>query len=231
MYKTTRFFVFILFSFFYFSLAQSQDNPSFAGISSGGSFPIGKFRATNLENGSFALTGVNINAEGAWFFKPHLGVGAAVGSNINPIYVSALGWEKVQENFLMLDVTIRSDPFRTFYAMAGLYGQYPVFNTFSVTGKALGGLLYGETPYQLYKPTYVLGGPDFYEITSARDWKFSWQIGTGILYDISPCIGLILEGVLMHDKLSFNFNTSDGNRTDTHTISLINTTLGIRVKF
>lgn len=224
---------FILSTFLFLSFWNQKlfagEKQAFAGISAGFSIPYGNFRATVLPEGSFALTGLNVNAEGAWFFIPKLGVGAAAGFNLNPVYVSALGWAKVVNDPFLNDVTIRSDPYLTITAMVGLYTKLPVYKKFSFSGKLLGGLLFGQTPYQLYKPEYFMVGPPYYEITSARDWKFSWQAGAGIVYDISPCVGLILEGVIMYDKLSFNFLTGSGTRTDVHTIALINTTLGIRI--
>ena len=209
---------------------RSQDNPSFVGLNAGFSIPYGKFRSTDLEDGSFALTGMNVNAEGAWFFSPKLGVGASGGFNLNPVYVSALGWAKVQDDPFLQDVTIRSDPYLTVTAMAGMYTKLPVYKNFYFSGKLLAGLLWGRTPYQLHKPEYFATGPDYYEITSAKDWKFSWQAGAGIVYDLSPCVSLLLEGVIMYDQLSFNFNTANGIRTQVHTISIINTTLGFRIR-
>lgn len=207
----------------------AAEKEAFAGMSAGASIPYGNFRATNLEYGSFALTGLSVNAEGAWFFLPKLGVGASVGYNLNPVDVSALGWAKVLRDPFLSDLTIRSDPYLTVTAMIGAYTKLPVYKKFSFSGKLLGGLLYGRTPYQLYKPEYFFSGPEYYEITSATSWKFSWQAGAGIVYDLSPCVGLILEGVIMYDKLSFNFQTAKRTRTETHTISLINTVLGIRI--
>jgi len=210
--------------------STAQEKESFAGISAGFAIPFGNFRSTSLDGGSFAITGFNVNVEGAWFFKPKIGVGASVGLNMNPLWLGALEWAKVLNDPFLNDVSIRSEPFITATAMAGAYTQIPVWRNFSVTGKLLGGLLYGRTPYQLYKPEYYLVGPDFYEITPARDYKFSWQAGAGIQYDVSPCVGLLLEGVVMYDKLSFNFRTANGTRTDIHTIALLNTTLGVRIR-
>lgn len=208
---------------------RAQEKTSFLGLNAGYSIPFGKYRSTNLEDGSFALTGMNFNGEGAWFFHPKFGVGASAGFSLNPVYVSVLGWEKVQEDPFLVDLTIRSDPYLVITGMAGLYTKLPVYKKFYFSGKLLGGLLYGRTPYQLYKPQYFLQGPAYYEITSAKDWKFSWQAGAGIIYDISPSVSLILEGVVQYDQLSFNFRTANGTKTVVHTISLVNTTLGFRI--
>ena len=208
--------------------ASAQKNPSFVAIKGGASFPFGKYHQKDIEEGSFALTGFNVSAEGAWFFTPKFGVGASAGINFHPVDVGVLGWEKVQDDPFLDDLYIRSDPYKIITAMAGFYTQIPIKAKFSFTGKLLGGLLWGQTPYQLYKPTYFMVGPPYYEITPATDWKFSWTAGMGFRYDISPCFGLVLESEIFYDQLDFQFETSTTTRTDKRIISFINTTLGIR---
>ncbi len=207
---------------------EAQDKPSFFGIRSGVSIPYGKYHATDLDGGSFTTTGFNVSAEGVWFFHPKFGIGASAGLNFHPVDVYRLGWEKVQEDPFLEDLYIRADPYMIITAMTGFYTQFPIVKKFSFTGKLLVGLLYGRTPYQLYKPEYFLVGPPYYEITSAVDYKFSWQAGIGFRYDISPCFGLVLDSDIFYDKLIFGFNTALGTRYDEHIISFINTTLGVR---
>ncbi|MEZ5198225.1 MAG: hypothetical protein R2764_18100 [Bacteroidales bacterium] len=187
---------------------QAREKPSFIGIRSGVSVPIGKYHATTFDKGSFALAGFNVSAEGAWFFKPKFGVGASVGFNMHPVDVYRLGWESVQDDPFLMDVTIRSDPYQVFTAMAGLYTQLPIKGKISFTGKLLGGLLYGKTPYQLFKPVFFMTGPAYYEKTSSRDYKFSWQAGIGFRYDISPVLGLYWILILITIKLSFGLKPS-----------------------
>jgi opacity protein-like surface antigen len=220
--------IFILISTFLLADVNAQKHPSFIGIRGGASFPFGKYHEKNLDGGSFTLTGFNVSTEGAWFFNPKFGVGAAAGINFHPVDVGYLGWEKVQADPFLEDVYIRSEPYKIVTAMAGFYTQLPIKGKLSFTGKLLGGLFWGQTPYQLYKPKYFMVGPSYFEITPATDWKFSWQAGIGLRYDISPCFGLVLDGEILYDKLSFNYKTGSGTRTDERIISFINTTLGIR---
>lgn len=206
----------------------AQEKPSFIAIRTGVSIPYAKYHATNLDMGSFTLAGFNASLEGAWFFKPKFGIGASAGLNFHPVDVYRLGWAKVQADPFLEDVYIRSDPYLIITAMAGLYTQLPIVAKFSFTGKLLGGLLYGRTPYQLYKPEFFLVDVPYYEITSSTDYKFSWQAGIGFRYDVSPCFGLVLDADIFYDKLTFGFNTALGERYDEHIISFINTTLGVR---
>lgn len=221
---------FVLILILFTSGIEAQEKPSFFGINAGAAIPFGNFKSTEYKTGSFAITGFTTNLEGAWFFMPRLGVGASAGLNLNPLDVASLEWAKVLSDPFMSDVSIRSEPYFTATAMAGLYTQFPIYKKFSATGKLLGGLLYGKTPYQLYKPEFFMVGPPYYEITSAQDWKFTWQAGLGIHYDISGCIGLLAEASILYRDLYFSFNTANGLRTDVHTIALINTTVGVRIK-
>jgi hypothetical protein len=209
-------------------ISLAQVKPSFIAIRGVASIPFGKYHEKSLDDGSFAITGFNASTEGAWFFHPKFGVGASAGINFHPVDVGVLGWEKVQSDPFLDDLYIRSDPYKIITAMAGFYVQLPIKGKFSFTGKLLGGLLWGQTPYQLYKPDYFLVGPSYYEITSATDYKFSWQASIGLKYDISPCFGLVLDTEMMYDELKFSFSSGSGTRIDERVISFINTTLGIR---
>lgn len=222
-------FVFLIILVYGVDCLMAQDKPSFIGIRGGASFPYGKYQAKTLDGGSFTLTGFNVSAEGAWFFMKKLGIGASVGVNMHPVDVSSYGWERVVNIPLLVDVTIRSDPYLVLTAMAGPYFQTPISKKFSFTSKLLVGLLYGKSPYQLHKAEYYPFGLVYEEKTSATDYKFSWQAGIGFRYDISPCFGLVFDSEIFYDKLIFGFNTSQGGvRYDEHIISFINTTLGIR---
>ena len=223
-----RYFLILILLFIGITALWAQDKPSFVGIRSGISIPIGKYHATTLDGGSFTTVGFNVSAEGAWFFTPKFGIGASAGLNYHPVDVYRYGWAIVQEDPFLQDVWIRSDPYQIITAMAGLYTQLPIKGKFWFTGKLLGGLLHGKTPYQLYKPEYFITGPEYYEKTSAKDFKFSWQAGIGFRYDISPCFGLVFDSEIFYDKLTFGFQTGSGIRYDEHIISFINTTLGIR---
>jgi len=212
-----------------FLLGQAQDKPSFLGFRAGVSIPIGGYAAKNLDGGSFTQVGFNVTVEGAWFFKPKFGVGGSVGLNMHPVDVASLGRVRVDENHFLNSVVIRSEPYTIITAMGGIFVQLPLNTVFSFSAKLLGGMLYGKTPYQLYKPDYFLLPDNWAEITSAQDWKFSWQTGVGLRYHLSPCIDLIFDTDLFYDQLSFNFNTASGLRTDTKTIAFINTTVGFRI--
>jgi hypothetical protein len=210
-------------------LVRAQDFPSFVSIRSGVSIPVGDYAFKELEGGSYAQPGFNVTLGGAWFFKPKFGVEAIASMNLHPVDVASLGRSKVDADPFLLDVTIRSDPYLIITSMIGPAVQLPLGGRFSIKGKFLGGLLYGKTPYQLYKPEYFGVNAPWSEITSSQDWKLSWQAGIGLAYYLS-CVGFVFDTEIIHDQLEFMFNTAGGGvRIDYKTISIINATLGIHL--
>jgi len=150
--------------------------------------------------------------------------------NFHPVDVASLGRDKVAADHFLEDVFIRSESFLSIVAMAGPYYQYPVGKNFSLTGKLLCGLLYGQTPYQLYKPDFFGVSVPYYEITQAKDWKFAWLAGAALSYEISACVDLAFDADVMYNKLEFNFQTATDIRTEKRTFAIVNLTLGLRIK-
>ncbi len=206
---------------------RAQNEGSYISLHSGLSIPVGEYKAKNLENGCFTLPGLNIGIEGSWYFKKHLGIGGQFGFNLHPVDVRALGYEKVNADPFLLDLTIRSEPYEIITGAAGLFAKWDLLKILSLSGKLLGGAMWVKTPYQLYKPQYFLTGPDYYEITSAKDRNLVVIIGTGVTINISSCIALQVGGEFLYSRMIFGFKTTSGIRYEYRKISFINTTLGL----
>lgn len=210
---------------------SAQQKPSFIGIQAGPSFPVGKYQWKTLPEGSFTQTGFSASLEGAWFFRPWLGVGGSAGMHYHPIDVGALGYEKVLADPFLNDMYIRSDPYRSYTLYGGLFFQVPLVQRLSVTAKALGGMIYTQSPYQLYKATYEMIGEKWYEITSARDYEGSFLAGIGLKYELKNCIGFSLNPEFTYNNMKFNFQTLDGNiRTTKKVVSFVNLVAGVFLK-
>ena len=207
----------------------SQEKPSYIALKTGVSFPVGKFSGTSLPDGGFAQTGLSESIEGAWFFIPHFGLVASGGIYIHPVNVRSLGYAKVKSDPFLLDLTIRSDPYKTYLAMIGLVVNFPVIRNLSVAGKAMGGMAFTATPYQLYKPTYYMVESKWYEITSAGDYEGSFLIGAGFNYRLKNCLALSLESDFTYNAMEFDFQTSQGTRTDYKKILFVNLNVGVEV--
>jgi hypothetical protein len=174
--------------------------------------------------------GFTAGAEGAWYFKPWLGVGGQFGIHFHPVDVRSLGWEKVQDDPFLQDVIIRSDPYQIITGTIGLYSRWNFWKVLSLHGKILGGVMWAKTPYQLYKPEYFLTGPEYFEITSAKDRNLAGGLGAGIQVEAGGCIAFRLEGEYYYSKMVFAFRTAGETRLDYRDISFVNTTLALVIK-
>lgn len=222
----TFFLILILFS----ATANAQNKGSFIGIKGGASFPVGQYASTDLDKGCFTKTGFNAGIEGAWYFKPYLGVGGQFGYNLHTVDVGLLGYEKVKADQFLEDLTIRSDPYQIITGSVGLFSKWDFWKFLSLHGKMLGGMMWAKTPYQLYKPTYFQTGPEYYEITSSRDRNFMIEGGLGLQVNLSSCIGLRIEGEYVYSKMVFGFRTALGTRYDERVISFVNNSLALIIK-
>lgn len=216
-----------LFLAFLWMISSSQEKPSFISLNTGASIPVGGFHKTELPDGGFAETGINVALEGAWFFKPWLGVGAEATVDFHPVDVGSLGYEVMNENPFLEALIIRSDPYRTIGAYAGAYFNIPLKWELSFTAKALGGMIYASTPYQLYKAKYYMLGDKWYEITSAGDFEGSFLAGAGLRYDLNEAVAFALNGEFTYNQADFNFTTATGVRTDVKVISFVNVGFGV----
>jgi hypothetical protein len=224
---------YLLLSFFILLnlVLSAQQKPSFVGLSAGASIPVGKFHGTELDDGGFAITGFNISLEGAWFFKSWLGAGAYAGLDLHPVDITSLGDAKMQADPFIYSVYIRSDPYRTVSLYGGLYFHYPLVQRLSLTAKALGGIVYAETPYQLYKVDYGLVGIQWAEVTAAGDYEASFLAGAGLRYDLKNCIGFVLNSEFTYNTMDFSFYTINGDiRNDTKVMAFVNLSAGVVIK-
>ncbi|MCB0806102.1 MAG: hypothetical protein KDC05_09920 [Bacteroidales bacterium] len=207
---------------------SAQNSKAYFGFRSGASFPMGDYASTSLDGGSFATTGYFVSAEGAWFFKPHFGIGISGGINQHPVDVWLLGYERVKADPSLEDTYIRSEPYLLLNAMLGLYYKHKIIERLSATGRIQGGMLYGQTPWQLHKQEFFMVGLVYGEITSAGDYGFAGKAGIDLRYDISSCFGLVINADIFYSKLSFAFGSAGGIRIDERKIMFIDTGFGLQ---
>jgi len=224
----------ILLIFFLISISfvlTAQQKTSYIGLLAGPSFPVGKFHGKELPDGGFAQSGFSASLEGAWFFKSWLGAGASAGMHLHPVDVGDLGYEKLLADPFLNDVYIRSDPYRSYTLYSGLFFHFPLVKKLFITAKAMGGIIYAQTPYQLYKADYELIGEKWFEITSAGDFEGSFLAGAGLQYELNDCIGLALNSEFTYNVMDFDFALPDGSiRTDKKVLAFVNLCAGIFIK-
>lgn len=190
---------------------------------------MGIYGGTNYDESCFTTTGISLNLEGAWYFLPYLGIGAQAGYNLHPVDVWALGYERVQNDPFLQDVTTRSEAYQMITFGIGPYTSWKVWKDLSFHGKILAGMIFGKTPYQIFEPEYFIVGPRYEVKTSAQDYGFIVIPGIGFQYNVSPCIGLKVDSEYYYRELIYGFNTGSSERYDYRTTSFINVTLGLVV--
>lgn len=194
------------------------------------SIPLGNFGANTLKGGSFALAGFSGSLALQMPIKSAWSVTLQAAVARHPIDVSALGYEKVQQDPFLEDLYIRSEAFSNNMLMAGPVFELKLTERFSLESNLLAGIAQSKTPYQLYKPSYFLTGPPFYEITSATAYSFVWGASAALMTDFGNCYSLGLSVEWLHANPVFGFSTLNGFREDKLGISLLNLGLVFNVK-
>lgn len=199
-------------------------------LQSGLSVPLLDFAANNMQKGSFALPGFTASAEAKAVIKNKWTGFIESGIQLNPLEVGLLGYEKLKAEPSLEDVYIRSDPFKVIHVLAGPGFQTRIWNSFLVEGQVGAGVFFSSTPYQLYKTKYYLPGPEYFEITPAKDVSFAYSAGLRFSYEVTPCYSIGLSSQLMNSKAAFRFLTGMGERIDNRNITLWNTSISITLK-
>ena len=210
--------------------AYPQSNKIYIDFSSGLSLPMGEFGNQNLNEGSFAELGGNAVFNISWLAKAPFGLRASISGNMNPVDVTSLGWYKVNADPFLQDVSIRSDPFMAYTMTGGVFYEKRLMNKLNVMGGINAGVMRVNTPYQLYKPQYFLYGPEYFEITSAADYAFTYNLSIDLEYEIRNSWSLIFHSSYHHSVANFTFWTANEVRVDKKPISYLLANLGFRLK-
>ncbi len=209
----------------------AQHNPLTFGLRAGISIPLGDFASNQLDGGSFTTTGLTASGELNYAVFKGFGVLLQAGIQMHPIDVGALGYARVLDDPFLEDVYIRSEAFQVVHLVGGLSYHRTLLNRFSANGKVFTGIIFAKTPYQLHKPRYFMVGPDYFEITSARDRSWAYGAGLGIAYRMNDCIRVGVESDFLYSKAAFGFLTADGLRTDWRKISFVSTVFSLVLLF
>lgn len=209
---------------------MAGDGKSFLMLRSGLAVPVGKYGSNIFDGGSFTTLGVSYGAEGAWFFKNFIGVGADINYSLQTVDVSALGASMVAHDPFLGDVYIRSESYQMLSFTAGFYSSVDIFNRISIRPKLLGGIMYGRTPFQLFEPEYFMVGPEYYKITPSRASGFAIKAGIAIHYSLNNCLGIALSSDYSYSPMKFGFSTGNGFVYRKKNISYFDFSLGLVIK-
>jgi hypothetical protein len=197
----------------------------------GTSIPVLDYASPSLEKGCFTTAGFGTQLAASTTLIGSWGLMAAGGLYLHPVDVGYLGYEKVKADAFLMDVTIRSEPYRIMSFMGGPMYRKEVLSGFQLQVAAMMGVFSSRTPHQIYKPQYFLVGPEFYEITTSLDRSFAWGAFVSMSYAITPCYFIALETSFLQSNAAFQFYTGSGKiRTDDRTLSMVNIALALQLK-
>ncbi len=199
-------------------------------LRSGASIPLFEYASADLNKGCFTTTGLSTTLALSSNLYKRWGVTVQGGLQLHPVDVGWLGYEKVRTDPFLLDVTIRSEPYRILHFVGGPVYSFEPYPKLHLGASLLGGALYASTPYQLHKPKYFMTGPDFYEITTSSDYSFAYGAGLSLAYAITDCYHLAIESDLLRSKAGFQFVSGAGLRTDWRQITMLNISLSLVLK-
>ncbi|MBU2557408.1 MAG: hypothetical protein KJ578_06485 [Bacteroidetes bacterium] len=186
------------------------------------SIPLGDFAAKNLDKGSFATAGFSGGGSLQWHLNTTWSINLQAAATWHAIDIGELGYKKVQQDPFLEDVYIRSEAFKNRMLLAGPVYTILLRDKISINNSVAAGLMQSATPYQLYKPQYFMTGPNYYEITSARDYNFVWGVSTALMYHFNTCYQLGFSAEWLHGNPVFTFTTANGLRFDERKISMLN---------
>lgn len=212
----------VLFLLLTLSLHLGAQLPVHLHLHSGLSVPVFDYASEKLDKGSYTsagfAAGITVDARlyASWFLM------IQGGMQLHPVKVGILGYDKVQADPFLLDVTIRSEPYKMLHALAGPAYNWQIAEKLRLQAGIMGGVLYAASPHQLYKPTYFMTGPDYYEITSSTDYSAAFAGSLRLMYAITPCYEIGLNADAVAARAGFRFFSAAGLRTDWRNISFLN---------
>ncbi|MBW7848143.1 MAG: hypothetical protein H3C41_08695 [Bacteroidales bacterium] len=210
---------------------QGQPTEAYVAFSGGLSIPLAAYSARQLPEGCFTMPGPEVVISAGIPLWRQFGAKAMAGYYIHPVDVSALGYQKLQADPFLSDLTIRSEPYRILAFMGGPFFQLHASRKLRLQGMPVAGWFSSRSPYQLHKTSYFMPGPAFYEITTSLDRSFAWGLSALCSYPVATCyeVGLSLD--YLYTKAQFRFRRPDGTeRTDPHPISMFNIHLNLLFK-
>lgn len=199
-------------------------------LKSGVSIPLGDFSKGILNTGGFADPGFYAGFDAVWMAYDRIGLTLSADLAMNPIRVSDLGFERMQADPFLVDLWVRSDPFKLISSYGGITYSSELFDRINInTGISLG-LMYGETPYQILYSKYFMLGTNYYIITSAGSYGFAYKFDANIEYELRKQWTIFVNFGYQHSKLRFKFYSGSGDRFENKKIDLLNIAFGIRLK-
>lgn len=211
---------------------NAQENRLFVSIKSGITLPMGSFAATDYEKGGYALTGFDISTAGGWFIKPNLAITVAFSQQFYRFYKNAYLVDFVNNDAFVSHIEMKTDMYEVRTYMAGIAYCHHFNDKFSVSGKAMGGLLWAQTPDQFFGADYYIIGSLYFRRTPAQSTSPAGLAGIDFAYKLFDHVEFRGTADFSYSKASFTFVKNDGTSyTKSYSMPLVTAGAGLNIPF
>jgi len=200
-------------------------------VLTGLALPYGELGSKHFNYGGYAIYGNSSAIEGIWQFCPNLAAGLSFSFSRFPFDENTYAQDLVNSDPFMDMVYMKSDPYEVLTYTTAIYYNKSIWKKFSLTGKLGGGIMWAQTPDQLFNATYF-GVPNRgYKITPSRDTKFAFSAGIACDYQLFNQVDLSFYSNYYLADMAFGFKTPTTTYVRKLTFSYINAGVGIGFVF
>lgn len=214
----------------YSLFANAQDAKFSISLRGNLSTPLGSYAGNDYKKSSFTQSGISFGGELTWNISKKLGLVLDFNQTYHPVNTSDLGAAMVNNDAFLLDIYIRSESYSYSTTLIGAAYKIQIKEKLYVNPKLLIGIMYGKTPYQLFFPEYYLVGPEYFTITSSKDYGLAFKGGANLVYAFNQYVAMDLNFDLTYSKLKFGFNNYSGLNYKERDILFTNIGLGLILK-
>jgi hypothetical protein len=231
-FKTTLFLFILYLTMFSNSLVLGQEQQKFRiNLQTGLALPYGQLASKQFKSGGYAVYGRNSSAEGILQFNSHMAVGVSFSALKFPFDDNTYARDLLKSDVFMDFVYMKSDTYDVLTYTAAIYYTRSVFKKLSLTGNLGGGIIWAQTPDQLFSATYFAGKQSTYKITPSRDTKPVMTIGLSCRYPLFGHVDVSLDAKYYYANMGFGFNRSTNSYTRWLTFSYLSAGFGINLLF
>jgi hypothetical protein len=200
-------------------------------LQSGLALPYGQLASKNFSNGGYAVYGTGSSAEAIWQFNKQLSAGVAFSMSEFPFDENTYAQDLVDDDVFMDNLYMKSDPFEVLTYTTAMYYSGAILKKIQLSGKLGGGIIWAQTPDQLFSATYFGGIKRTYKVTPSRDTKPVLTTGITCHYQLFEHVDVLLFADYYLADMGFNFRTATTTYTRWLTFSYINAGIGIGFVF
>lgn len=196
------------------------------------SLPLGKYSDTNLENGSYAVTGFSATTQLSWMAFENIGIRIGVSATFSPVDAVSLAQDELAADEFMEDISIRSEAYKIYNLFGSVLYLKQLNEKINIIASLGLGMIYAETPHQLHRARHFLVGNNYFEITAAGDYTLMYSLGFETEYKIKESWSIVGGTKFNYAKAQFEFSVAGAdNRIDYRTISMLDAFVGFRLYF